>query len=61
MDYISLPGWNESICECRKFEDLPEAAKKYVREIERLLEVPVWWIGVGQARDAIIPNKPEEA
>jgi adenylosuccinate synthase len=61
VDYISLPGWNEPICDCRKFEDLPEAAQNYVREIERLLEVPVWWIGVGQARDAMIQNKPGTA
>jgi adenylosuccinate synthase len=59
VEYITLNGWKTPICDVRKFEDLPEQAKNYVREIERLLGVPVWWIGVGQARDAIIVNKPE--
>ncbi len=59
VKYITLPGWKTPICDFRKFEDLPEEAKNYVREIERLLGVPVWWIGVGQARDAVIVNKPE--
>jgi adenylosuccinate synthase len=58
VDYISLPGWKACIQGCRNFQDLPEAAQNYVREIERLLEVPVWWIGV---RDAMIQNKPENA
>ena len=61
VEYITMPGWNESISECRKFEDLPIQAQNYVKEIESLLGVPVWWVGVGMARDAIIQRKPIDA
>lgn len=54
VEYITLPGWNADITAARKFEDLPENCQKYVLTIESLLGVPVTWIGVGPARDAII-------
>jgi len=54
VDYIKLPGWQESIESCRSYEELPTNAKLYVQKIEELLRVPILWIGVGQARDAII-------
>ena len=38
----------------RVFEDLPQAARDYVREIERALGVPAELIGVGPDRDAIM-------
>ncbi len=56
-----MPGWNKSIADCRKFEDLPVEAQNYVNEIEKRLGVPIWWIGVGKARDAIIKRKPQDA
>lgn len=54
VEYITVPGWKTSICECRRFEDLPENAQNYVLKIEELVGVPVRWVGVGQARDAMI-------
>ncbi|XP_014786575.1 adenylosuccinate synthetase [Octopus bimaculoides] len=54
VEYLTLPGWLTSTENVRKFEDLPENAQKYVRKIEELLNVPVKWIGVGQARSSII-------
>jgi adenylosuccinate synthase len=38
----------------RRFDDLPVAARDYVRWIEDALEVPAPLIGVGPGRDAII-------
>jgi len=54
VEYVTLPGWKTAISGCRTFEELPENAQNYVRKIEECLGVPVRWIGVGQARDAII-------
>jgi adenylosuccinate synthase len=52
--YQTLPGWSESIDRVRRFEDLPPAARDYVRTIEGALGVPAELIGVGPDRDAII-------
>jgi len=52
--YKTLPGWKTSTEACRRFADLPAAAKNYVKAIEDLLHVPVRWVGVGASRDAMI-------
>lgn len=52
--YETLPGWKKDISNIRKFEELPKEAQDYVRYIEKHVEVPIKWIGVGQERDAII-------
>ncbi|CAH1365313.1 unnamed protein product [Tenebrio molitor] len=54
VEYITLPGWKTSTENVRKFNDLPENAKKYVEKIEQLISVPVKWIGVGKGRESII-------
>jgi len=57
-DYITIDGWKSDITKCRHFDELPDNAKLYVNKIEEILQVPIWWIGVGQARDAIISRVP---
>ena len=52
--YKTLPGWQTSTEACRRFEDLPAAARDYVKAIEDILHVPVRWVGVGASRDAMI-------
>lgn len=53
--YEELPGWfEEDISEVREFAKLPENAQKYVLRIEELVGVPIRYIGVGPARDALI-------
>jgi len=52
--YKTLPGWQTSTEGCRRFEDLPAAARAYIKAIEDLLHVPVRWVGVGASRDAMI-------
>ena len=47
-------GWGCDISGCRKFEDLPENARKYVRYIEKAVGVPIKYVSVGADRDAII-------
>ena len=42
-----------------KWDDLPQLAKDYVNYLERELQVPIRWIGVGPARESIIERSPE--
>jgi hypothetical protein len=37
VEYVTLPGWKTSICDCRSFQELPENAQNYVFKIEELL------------------------
>jgi adenylosuccinate synthase len=50
----TFKGWSEDLSPIRKFEDLPKAAQEYCLYVEKELECPVSWIGVGAERDAII-------
>lgn len=51
---IELDGWKEDITGIRNFDDLPEAAKNYVRKIEEITEIPVGMISVGPDRNQTI-------
>lgn len=51
---IEMEGWKEDITGVRTFDDLPEAAKAYVRKIEELTEIPVGMISVGPDRTQTI-------
>jgi adenylosuccinate synthase len=39
--YETLPGWESDITGCKKFEELPENCKKYVKFIEDFLGVKI--------------------
>ena len=52
--YETLPGWKRDIGSCRSFEELPEAARNYVRFIEERTGTPVVLIGVGAGREDTI-------
>jgi len=52
--YETLPGWSEEIGHCRRMDDLPTAAREYLRVIGERLGVPVRMVGVGPARDQLI-------
>jgi len=58
VNYITMPGWKEDISQVRAYKDLPENARKYIEAVEKLLEVPVKWIGVGAGREAIVEKPP---
>jgi len=53
--YETLPGWSEDITGCRKFNELPENAQKYVRRVSELVGRPVGLVSVGPRRDQTIP------
>ncbi|HID11663.1 MAG TPA: adenylosuccinate synthase, partial [Candidatus Latescibacteria bacterium] len=56
-EYEELPGWKESISSARSWEDLPEAARRYVQRIEELVGVEVGLISVGREREQTVVRK----
>ncbi len=52
--YEYLPGWHCDIGGCRRFEELPEAAREYVRYCEQKLACPIPFVSVGAEREALI-------
>ncbi|GAB3107130.1 adenylosuccinate synthase [Janibacter alkaliphilus] len=56
--YEHLDGWWEDISGCRTFEELPEAAQRYVLRLEELIGARVSAIGVGPGREQIIQRYP---
>jgi adenylosuccinate synthase len=52
--YEEFEGNFGDISKCRKFEDLPLKAQKYINRIEELTDTPVKFIGVGAGREEII-------
>ncbi len=52
--YESHPGWKQDISGIKKFEDLPDNAKKYLARIEELSSVTIKIVSVGPGREATI-------
>jgi adenylosuccinate synthase len=52
--YERLPGWEEDLTGCRRFEDLPPNARSYIERVEALAGVPVELLSVGPGRDETI-------
>ena len=49
-----LEGWKCDISSIRNWEDLPEAAKRYVEYIEEKIGCHIGYVSVGPERDSII-------
>ncbi len=49
--YEYLEGWKCDISGCRSFNVLPEAAKKYVKYIEKATECKIKYVSVGAGRN----------
>ena len=52
--YKEMTGWSEDITEVKKFDDLPENTKNYLRQIEDLTETPIQIVSVGADREETI-------
>ncbi|WP_102399287.1 adenylosuccinate synthase [Haloimpatiens massiliensis] len=52
--YEEFDGWDESIKDARKYEELPENAKIYLKKIEEVTGVKVSIVSVGPRRDQTI-------
>ena len=49
--YEDISGWQEEIGDVRNIDDLPKAARDYIKRIEDITETPAVIISVGPARD----------
>lgn len=52
--YETLPGWKSDTTKITEYADLPENAKKYIAFIEKFLDTPVQWVGVGPGRSHML-------
>jgi adenylosuccinate synthase len=52
--YKTFDGWKAETTGCRRWEDLPEAAREYVTFIERWVGIQVKWVGTGPRREDMI-------
>jgi len=50
----TLEGWKCDISGIRRWEDLPEAARRYVEYVEKEIGCRIGYVSVGAERDAII-------
>lgn len=46
-----IPGWKQDISACRRWEELPDAAKNYIKTLEKLLDHEIQFISVGAKRE----------
>ena len=52
--YETLPGWRGNLSGCRRFEDLPQEAQRYVNRLQQLIGAPIKIVSVGAERAATI-------
>jgi adenylosuccinate synthase len=56
--YEELPGWQASISDIRKFDQLPKQARQYLERLEELTSCPISIISVGMRREQTIWKMP---
>jgi adenylosuccinate synthase len=52
--YESIPGWKTATAGVRRFEDLPENARRYIARLEEVSGVPAVIVSTGSERDDTI-------
>lgn len=52
--YETFKGWMSNTSKCKKYEELPENAKKYLKKLEELLDTKISIISVGPDREQTI-------
>ena len=52
--YEEMPGWKCDTTKCRKLEELPENARKYLNRMAELVGVKIGMISIGAKRDQSI-------
>ena len=45
-----LEGWSDSVTEARAWDDLPDAARRYLDFVTERMELPIAWLSVGADR-----------
>lgn len=60
--YEEMDGWEATLAGARTVEDLPEAARRYIRRVEEMVGIPVVCISVGAERgETILLQNPFRA
>ena len=49
-----LPGWKCDISKARTWEELPEAARRYVEYVEKAIGCHIGYVSVGPERESLI-------
>jgi adenylosuccinate synthase len=49
--YKEYDGWKKSIVGINNYDDLPDNAKKYIKDIESFLDIPIDIISNGPGRE----------
>jgi adenylosuccinate synthase len=52
--YETIEGWQSPTDHCRRFEQLPEKAQRYIEYLEEKVKVPIKYVSVGVDRRQII-------
>jgi adenylosuccinate synthase len=52
--YETLPGWKENITACRRFDELPAEAQRYVKYLEHICGARITMVSVGPERSATL-------
>ncbi len=52
--YETLPGWKDDLATARSIGALPDAARAYMKRIEREIDCPIMLVSVGSRRDETI-------
>lgn len=57
--YRTLPGWTADLTTCRKLQDLPSEARRYLDALSELIGVPVTLVSVGPDREQTVFCDPD--
>lgn len=57
--YESLEGWSGDLRACRRWEDLPKAARDYLSFMEDFIGVPIAAVSVGPDREETVPVRSD--
>jgi len=57
--YETFPGWSGDLRGCRTWEDLPQAARNYLRFVEEKTKTPVAIVSIGPDREETIVVRPD--
>ncbi len=52
--YEVFQGWKQPLADVRRFEELPDAAQRYVQALARVTDTTLWVVSVGPRRDQTI-------
>jgi adenylosuccinate synthase len=56
--YVEMPGWQQPLRDCRRWEDLPANAQAYVERLEELCGAPIDAVSVGPDREHTVVRRP---